>query len=67
MTYNQTVMEMEERGISKGREKGIIEGKIEGKIESIKNLMKNMKLPAEKAMEMLGIAKEDYSKYITML
>lgn len=63
MTYNQTLMEMEERGISKGRE----EGMIEGKIESIKNLMKNMKLPAEKAMEMLGIAKEDYPKYITML
>ncbi len=63
MTYNQILMEIEERGISKGRE----EGMIEGKIESIKNLMKNMKLPAEKAMEMLGIAKEDYPKYITML
>lgn len=39
MTYNQTLMEMEERGISKGREEGIIEGKI----ESIKNLMKNIR------------------------
>ncbi|MBP3232586.1 MAG: Rpn family recombination-promoting nuclease/putative transposase [Anaerovibrio sp.] len=63
MTFNQTMMEMEERGKNKGK----IEGKIEGKVESIRNLMKNMKLPAEKAMEILGINKDDFQKYRTLL
>ena len=59
MTYNQTLMEMEEKGKIKGRE--------EGKIELIKNLMKNMKLSAEAAMEAAGIPKKEFPKYMTML
>ena len=37
------------------------------RIESIRNLMKNLKLTAEKAMEALGIPKTDYEKYKSML
>ena len=36
-------------------------------ILNIKNLMKNMKLTAEQAMEALGIDKSEFSKYMTML
>ena len=36
-------------------------------ILNIKNLMKNMKLTAEQAMEALGIDKSEYNKYMTML
>ncbi len=42
-------------------------GRIEGKIELIKNLMKNMKISAEAAMEAAGIPKEEFPKYMTML
>ena len=41
--------------------------KMEGKIEAIKNLMKNMKLSAEAAMEAVGIPKEEFPTYMTML
>jgi hypothetical protein len=50
------------------REKLSLEqGEIEGRVKSIKSLMKNMKLSAEAAMKAIGIPKEDFSKYITML
>jgi len=49
------------------REAGREEGREEGTILNIKNLMKNMKLTAEQAMEALGIDKSEFSKYMTML
>ena len=70
MTYNQTLMEMEERGKIKGIEEGIAKGREEGRAElakAIKKIMENMKLPADKAMEMMGITKEEYPKYMTLL
>ena len=70
MTYNQTLMEMEEKGKIKGREEGSEEGRAEGRAElakAIKKIMENMKLPADKAMEMMGIAKEEFPKYMTLL
>jgi flagellar biosynthesis/type III secretory pathway protein FliH len=66
MTYNQTLMEMEEKGKIKGREEGRAEGRAE-LAKAIKKIMENMKLPADKAMEMMGIAKEEYPKYMTLL
>ena len=66
MTYNQTLMEIEERGKIKGREEGRAEGRAE-LAKAIKKIMENMKLPAEKAMEMMGITKEEYPKYMTLL
>ena len=48
-------------------EEGEAKGKTNGIVMSIKNLMKNMNLSAEKAMEALGISKDEYSKYMTLL
>ena len=36
-------------------------------LDSIKNLMKNLKLTAEQAMDALGIAAEDRSRFVSML
>ena len=38
-----------------------------GKTDSVRNLMKNLKLTAEQAMEALGIPKSEFEKYMTML
>ena len=43
------------------------EGIEQSKISDIKNLMKNLKLTAEQAMEALGIDKGEFSKYMSML
>ena len=60
-----------EEGRAEGREEGLEEGLEKGRekttILNIKNLMKNMKLTAEQAMEALGIDKSEFSKYMTML
>ena len=53
--------------IEKEKKISLEQGEIEGRVKSIKSLMKNMKLSAEAAMEAIGIPKEDFSKYITML
>ena len=66
VTYNQTLMEMEEKGKIKGREEGRAEGRAE-LVKAIKKIMENMKLPADKAMEMMGIAKEEFPMYMTLL
>ena len=55
-----------EEGLAEGREvglaegiiKGKIEGKIEGALENIRNLMKNLNLTSEAAMNALGISSE---------
>ena len=51
------------QGVEKGRKQGIEQSKI----SDIKNLMKNLKLSAEQAMEALGIDKGDFSKYMPIL
>jgi len=50
-----------------GLEEGLEKGRERTTILNIKNLMKNMKLTAEQAMEALGIDKSEFSKYMTML
>ena len=40
MTYNQTLMEMEEKGKIKGREEGREEGRAEGRAELVKAIKK---------------------------
>ncbi len=49
------------------RHEGREEGRQEAAVSNIRNLMKNMKLTAEQAMEALGIDKSEFSKYMTML
>ena len=56
-----------EEGRAEGREAGLEEGREKTTIFNIRNLMKNMKLTAEQAMEALGIDKSEFSKYMTML
>ena len=66
--YRKYIMEESEaRGEAKGKAIGQAIGQTNGIAISIKNLMKNMNLSAEKAMEALGISKEEYSKYMTLL
>ena len=52
-----------EDGLAEGMEKGCIQERI----EAIRNLMRNMKLTSEQAMEALSVPKSEYSKYEDML
>ena len=54
-------------GRAEGHAEGFAEGVEEDSIIHIRNIMSNLKLTAEQAMEALGIAKSDYNKYINML
>ena len=38
-------------------------GRIEGKKEAVKNLMRNLSVSLEQAMELLGISPEEREKY----
>ncbi len=55
------------RGMEQGMEQGMKQGMEQERLEVIKNLMKNLKLTAEKAMESLGIPESDYDKYLSRL
>ena len=61
------IIRAHDSGIAEGRQEGRAEGYEKRAICDIKNLMKNMKLTAEQAMEALGIDKSEFSKYMTML
>ena len=65
------IIRAHDSGIAEGRQEGRAEGREEGRrenaVSNIRNLMKNMKLTAEQAMEALGIDKSEFSKYMTML
>ena len=52
-----------ERGMKKGREEGVVRGKL----FSIKSMMKNLKISAEQAMEILEIPRSDFAKYMPLL
>jgi len=50
-----------------GREEGREKGREEGQFLSLKNLMKNMNLSLEKAMEVLQIPGENRNKFQALL
>ncbi len=52
--------------MERGRREGRIEGKIEGRMEDIKNLMGNLSISLEQAMELLGISLEEKEKYLPL-
>ena len=54
-------------GLQQGLQKGHAEGLTEGTLQSIQNLIKNMGLPAEQAMAVLGVSEIDRTKYAEML
>ncbi|ORT99297.1 hypothetical protein D081_2026 [Anaerovibrio sp. JC8] len=72
MTYNQTLMEIEEQGKNAGRIEGRKEGRIEGRkegrregrIETVLSLFKKSKLTAEEAAEEAGITVEEFKKIV---
>ena len=49
------------------REDGRLEGKLETTIEFIRNIMFKRHSSAEEAMELLGIDKAEYPRYLAML
>ena len=61
--------EQEERDalLKIGEDRGKAQGKLEATTLNIKNLMKNLNLSPEKAMENLGISPAEYSRYLAML
>lgn len=65
------IIKAHDAGKSEGYAEGHAEGRAEGieedSIIHIRNIMSNLKLTAEQAMEALGIAESDYNKYMTML
>ena len=60
-------MAVELKGVKRGIETGIAQGREQSLLESIRNLMKNLKLSAEQAMDALGIPKDDQARYAAML
>jgi len=56
-----------EEGIEKGIQKGIEKGKENTILNNITQLMNNLKLTSDQAMEALGIPKSDYKKYADKL
>jgi len=68
MTYNQTLMEMEEQGKNAGRREGRKEGRIEGiragRLETVLSLFRKSKLTEEEAAEEAGISVEEFKNII---
>lgn len=60
MTYTQTLLEAEDRGLNKGRE----EGKIEGKLEIAIDLFRQGAITEEVAANAAGISVEELRKAI---
>ena len=70
--YNEKLHEQTLR--KEGREEGIEEGFIKGRekeqkkmAESVRNLMNNLNVSAEEAMELLGLSEEDREQYRALL
>ncbi len=63
--------EAKAEGRAEGREEGRLEGRMEGieksEMESIRNLMETMKMPVQKAMDILKIDPSRREKYLAML
>ena len=53
-----------DKAIEDARYYSKIEGIKEGKIEDVKNLMNSLHINVEKALELLGIPKIEWDKYI---
>ncbi len=54
-------------GFKDGRSEGFKDGRSEGDLSSIRNLMRNMKLTAQQAMDILEISTADQARYLSML
>ena len=59
--------ESEQIGISKGVEIGITKGVETGTIDALKNIMNNLQMTAQQAMEAIGIPKDQQQTYLQKL
>ena len=59
--------EGERQGIAKGERQGIAKGRTEGLASSIRNMMKNMGVSLEKAMDVLQIPADERTKYAALV
>ena len=57
----------EERGREIGEKNGEERGEKQGILRSIKNLMVNASVDAKKAMDMLGLSKEEQEFYLPLI
>ena len=79
MTYQQTLLEVEDKGIQKGIQKGLRKGIQKGirkgiqrgvqkeKLANIRNLMNNANWTAKMAMDMLGVPVNEQAVYADIL
>ncbi len=58
---------MKQEAEKEGFERGIEQGKDQERLVLVRNVMKSLKVSAEKAMETLGIPESDYDKYLSRL
>ena len=66
----ETIREVTEKGkevfnVCKAFDDHMERGRIEGKKEAVKNLMRNLSVSLEQAMELLGISPEEREKYLS--
>ena len=67
MTYAMKIQEERDEARAEGRVEGRAEGKESERISSIRNLMKNMRLTAQQAMDVLEIPVTEQAKYAALL
>ncbi len=63
----ENMSEIVENYAKKYAEDQVKQGIEQSKLQSIKEIMKNLKLTAEQALDALGIPKSEHQKYINML
>jgi|GEM_PF-1351814 len=64
--YMTLMMELKEQR-REGYDEGKADGEVRGKVSSIRNLMKNMKLSAKQAMDILEIPASEQEKYAALI
>lgn len=67
MTFAMKMMEERKAGFKEGENHGIVKGRTEGVVSSIRNMMKNMGISLEKAMDVLQIPADERAKYIALV
>ena len=55
------------RSKEEGMREGIMQGERATNLNNIRNIMRNMHLSAEKAMEAIGIEQSQYKQYLSLL
>ena len=67
MTFAMKMMEERKAGFKEGERQGIAKGRTESLAFSIRNMMKNMGVSLEKAMDVLQIPAAERTKYAALV